>query len=137
MKDADLANMPHGMAMHCSMSLRHGMKRECSVNHQEHLALEEAAHRLAQLGAPARLLSFEEIQQLPEYAVVWEEWRGTSEEYRHSSLEIAPVAKIGGRLAGNSIITFIMPGMMDGDENGQSRWWTAMPTEKQREETPW
>lgn len=138
MKDADLANMLRGMARHCGMSLRHGMNRGCSVNHQEHLALEEAAHRLAQLGAPARLLSFEEIQQLPEYAIVWEEWRGLPEEYRPSDWGIAPVARIGGGLAGNGIITFIDPGMMDGNEDdGQSRWWTNVPTPEQRRATPW
>lgn len=127
MKDTDLANMLHGMARHC-----------ISVNHQENKALKEAAHRLAQLGAPARLLSFEEIQRLPEYAVVWEEWRGLPEEYRPTDWGVAPVAKIGGGLAGNGIITFIMPEMMDGNENdGQSRWWTNMPTPEQRERTPW
>lgn len=126
MKDADLANMLHSMARHC-----------ISVNHWENAALKEAAHRLAQLGAPARLLSYEEIQRLPEFAVVWAEWRGWSEEYRENVLEIAPAARIGNDLAGNGIITPIGPGMMDGDESGQSRWWTSLPTPEQREETPW
>ncbi len=127
MRDADLANMLRGMARHC-----------ISVNYQENAALKEAARRLAQLGAPARLLSFEEIQQLPEYAVVWEEWRGLPEEYRPSDWGIAPVARIGGGLAGNGIITFIEPGMMDGNEDdGQSRWWTSLPTPEQRRATPW
>lgn len=126
MRDEDLINALQGMARHC-----------VSVNHQENLTLKKAARRLQQLTAPARLLSYEEIQQLPEFAVVWEEWRGWEDEYRENGLEIAPVARMGSGLAGNGIITYIAPDMMDGDEDGQSRWWTAMPTAKQREETPW
>lgn len=137
MKDTDLANMLYSMAGHCSMSQRHGMNRCCSVSHQERLALEKAAHRLAQLGAPARLLSFNEIQLLPEYAVVWEEWHELPEEYRPTDWGIAPVARIGAGLAGNGIITFIEPAMMDSSEDGQSRWWSSLPTPEQRRTTPW
>ena len=126
MRDEDLINALQGMARHC-----------VSVNHQENLILKKAARRLQQLTAPARLLSFNEIQLLPEYAVVWEEWRELPEEYRPTDWGIAPVARIGAGLAGNGIITFIEPAMMDSSEDGQSRWWTAMPTAKQREETPW
>ena len=127
MKDADLANMLRGMARHC-----------ISVNHQENMALKEAAQRLAAISAPARLLSFEEIQRLPEYAVVWEEWIGLPEEYRPEDWGMAPVARIGGGLAGNGIITFIAPEMTEADDDGgQSRWWTAPPTKEQREGTPW
>ena len=126
MKDQDLANMLFGMARH-----------HVAVNHQENAALKEAASRLAQLAAPARLLAFEEIQRLPEHAVVWEEWRGMPEEYRPTDWGCAPVVRIGDGLAGNGVITFIMPGMLDGNEDGQTRWWTAMPSKEQREGTPW
>ncbi len=126
MKDMDLANMLNGMA-------RHGF----SVNWQENKALKEAAQRLRQLAAPARLLTYEEIQHLPEYAVVWEEWRGLPEEERPSDWGIAPVARMADGLASNGIITYIAPGMMDGNEDGQSRWWTSFPTSGQRKETPW
>ena len=116
----------------------HEMARHCiSVNSAENEALKEAALLLGALTAPARLLSFEEIEALPEFAVVWEEWRGWDEEYRENALEIAPVAKIGNGMAGNGIVTIRDPDMMAGSENGQSRWWTALPTNEQREGTPW
>lgn len=129
MKDIDLANKLLDMAEHC-----------ISVDWRENQALKEAAQRLGQLAAPARLLSFEEIQQLPEYTVVWEEWdewQGPSEECRPSDCGIAPVARIADGLAGNGIITYIMPDMMNGTDDIKSRWWTNPPTSEQREGTPW
>lgn len=126
MTDAELANMVRGIARHMP-----------SVNHQENKALQEAAKRLAQLAAPARLLSYEEILKLPENAVVWEEWQGLPEEERPADWGIAPVARMVNSLVGNGIITYIKPDMMDGSEYGQSRWWSSMPTRAQREETPW
>ena len=129
MTNMDIGNLAakmQDMAKHC-----------ISVDHTENEALAEVAALLAAISAPARLLTYEEIEQLPEFAVVWEEWRGWAPEYRENALEIAPVARMGNGLAGNGITTIILPEMMDGDEEGQSRWWTALPTQEQREETPW
>ncbi len=126
MTDAELANMVRGIARHMP-----------SVNHQENKALQEAAKRLAQLAAPARLLTYEEIQQLPENAVVWEEWQARLDKEWATEWGIAPVARMGNSLVGNGIITTIMPDMMDSSDYGQSRWWSSMPTRAQREETPW
>ena len=127
MKDEDLGKMLHGMARH-----------HVSINWQENKALREAARRLMELGAPARPLSYKEIQRLPEFSVIWEEWRCLPEEGRPGDWGLAPVTRIGGDIVGNGLITHIRPNMLYGSEEcGQTRWWTGCPTLKQMEDTPW
>jgi len=98
MSIGNLATKMRDMAKHC-----------ISVNHTENKALAEVAALLEAISAPARLLTFEEIEQLPEFAVVWEEWRGWAQAYGGNALEIAPVARMGNGLAGNSITSMILP----------------------------
>lgn len=105
-------------------------------------------HALQILGQPARLLSYEEIEALPELAVVWEEVRVVWEEAVKNypglmpeddavDVSIAPVEKQGRKLCGSGMNTDIRPDMLDEDRGTQVRYWSARPSDAQREAASW
>lgn len=92
-----------------------------------------------------RLLTLEEIEQAPDYALIYKEVRADWRKDALRSLQedmvetsIAPVEKHGGTLYGRGMDTNICPEMFGGPEDEcQVRYWLGRPTEEQREATPW
>lgn len=100
------------------------------------------------LDQPARILSYEEIEALPELAVVFEEvrvdWEKEVKYYpdlmpkdEAVDVSIAPVEKQGRKLCGSGINTDICPGMLDEYRGTQVRYWSARPSYEQRKAAPW
>lgn len=113
-----------------------GRRCEC-IHSQDNTACRQAAALLDSMGTEAHVLTYKEIRDLPDYAVVWEEWRGIPHDGQNNPHCIAPVARIGGMLVGNGYMTDISRDMFDGDEAGQNRWWNCTPTMEERRKTPW
>lgn len=93
----------------------------------------------------ARLLTLEEIEQAPDYTLIYEEvrmdWRACKvDDLKEDRVEyqIAPVEKRGGTLYGSGMDTNICPEMFGGPEDEcRVRYWSGRPSEEQREATPW
>ena len=94
----------------------------------------------------ARVLTLEEIEQAPDYSLLYEEVRidwsvCAVEKYREDKVEtsIAPMEKRGGTLYGSGMNTDICPDMFVGEPGSecQVRYWLGRPTDQQREATPW
>ena len=102
---------------------------------------------LLQIDANApRVLTLEEIEQAPDYSLLYEEVRidwsvCAVEEFREDKVEtsIAPMEKRGGTLYGSGMNTDICPDMFVGEPGSecQVRYWLGRPTDQQREATPW
>lgn len=94
----------------------------------------------------ARLLSLEEIQALPDHAVVWEEVRledfDLSQEGEPVMTgeiihELAPVEKLGNVMHGAGMDTDINERMLLPDRGCTVRYWLGRPTESQMEGAAW
>ena len=96
-------------------------------------------------GQEPRLLTLEEIEQAPDYTLIYEEvrmdWRACKvDDLMEDRVEyqIAPVEKRGGTLYGSGMDTNICPEMFGGPEDEcQVRYWSGRPSEELREATPW
>ena len=113
---------------------RHGF----STDAEENEMLKEAAAVLMAMALttpPARVLTWEEIGQLPDWTVLWEEcvWRLGDEADR----DLAPVAKVGVNVVGSGLITAISKHMGRLDDEMAARWWNTRPSEEEMEGTPW
>ena len=92
-----------------------------------------------------QLLTLEEIEQAPDYTLIYEEvrmdWRACKvDDLKEDRVEyqIAPVEKRGGTLYGSGMDTNICPEMFGGPEDEcRVRYWSGRPSEEQREATPW
>lgn len=94
----------------------------------------------------ARLLSLEEIQALPDHAVVWEEvWcedfdlnqDGDAVGNGKMIRELAPVEKLGNVMHGAGMDTDINERMLLPDRGCTVRYWLGRPTESQMEGAAW
>jgi len=107
--------------------------------------LQEAMDVAAQYAADCRLLTLEEIRDLPWGTVIWEEVRIDWEKIETKTPEdkvvditIAPVVKRGDQLMDNSCITDIDKDMFGNPERGdQLRYWSNCPTDEEREKAKW
>jgi len=120
----------------------------CPYGHLAYCLSELVGDALQILDQPAMILSYEEIEALPELAVVWEEVRvvweeavknypGLIPEDEAVDVSIAPVEKQGRKLCGSGMDTTIRPDMLDEDRGTQVRYWSARPSDEQREAAPW
>lgn len=86
--------------------------------------------------ASAYLLTPDEIRKLPRASVVWIEfWNG--EEQRADSLKAAIKCADGTVVDEDTCVFDDYERDMRPCEDGYWRFWSAMPTQKQREETGW
>lgn len=127
MKDTDLIRTLRGIAKHLP-----------SVNHQENMAIKEAATRLAELTAPPTATLIENPGEIPETGTGWcETWLEDADGY---ITDVERCAWVGGN------IIFEYSGAVWHDDyietynqlfEGMRLWIGAEPTKEQREGKPW
>lgn len=108
-------------------------KADAGVHGSVRRLLELAARRISELsGQPCRLLTQEELQRLPEGAVVWEELRDTVDSEMLEGITAMVAAGDGEWIGSSTIMTNIkIP------DREYLRWWSAKPSEELRRATPW
>lgn len=84
----------------------------------------------------ARILTADEIRQLPRASVVWVEFYNTEEEMA-TSLVAAMKCADGTLVDEETCVYDDVAEDMRPQPDGWWRFWSAMPTEEQRAGTPW